>query len=109
MLRKIVGGTLIWLSRSIGRLAKFDRLDTIDPIPLLSKIQDAIKLYGPPLETESDDDFPDSIKYIFHASPFHDCAIAQDWRTPAEDMRIRFGGNNVKQWETYTPDFFRRV
>ncbi|QEG22425.1 hypothetical protein MFFC18_23050 [Mariniblastus fucicola] len=36
-------------------------------------------------------------------------AIAQDWRTPAEDTRIRFGGSNVKQWKTHTPDFFRRV
>ena len=75
MWRKIVGGTLIFIGRSMGKLAKMDRLDKIDTLPLLSTLDDAVALYGKPIAIENDADFPESTEYTFRLAPFHECVV----------------------------------
>lgn len=79
MLRRIIGGSLVWLGRSLGKLAKMDRLDSIDAIALHCSIDDAIELYGAPLAKEKDGEFSEATEYTFRVSPFHDCVI-WEWK-----------------------------
>ena len=55
------------------------RLDRHDLLPLGSTGEDAIALYGDPLETAEGDSLPESVKYTFGVSSFHDC-VAWEWR-----------------------------
>ena len=113
MWRKIVGGTLTWIGRVGGKFAKMDRLDQNDALPLRSTIQDAIKLYGEPLEIETNKSFPDSTEYTFSVSPFHECVIWEwnglvhcivyfpEYSYPDLDLKFMFEtyGENL-EWET---------
>ena len=75
MFRKIIGGTLIWIGRTMGKLDGSTRLASNDAVPLLSTIEDAVVLYGDPLTIEQCDSFPESSKLFFRVSPFHECVL----------------------------------
>ena len=75
MWRKVVGGSLTWMGRALGKLAKLDRLENNVVIPLLCTLDDAIHCYGKPLAFERDSKFPDAMEYTFRVSPFHECVV----------------------------------
>ena len=104
---------MIWIGRALGKLAKMDRLEQNDAIPLRSSIHDAIKLYGEPLEIETNESFPDSTEYTFRVSSFHECVIWEwnglvhciiyfpEFSYPDPDLKFMFEtyGEN-RDWQT---------
>lgn len=70
---------ILWFGRVF---LKWNRLDHIDLIPLETPMEQVIEESGEPIETEPNEKFPESIRYTFNASPFHEAVICE-WRGKA--------------------------
>jgi hypothetical protein len=118
IIRAIISITInpvIWFCRIF---LKWNRLEKIDTVSLLSPINDAIDLYGDDFQKEKHAEFPESAIYSFEVGLFHEATITE-WNgkihevtywsshpNPKRDlifMMERYG--EQKKWRTLTDGY----
>ena len=113
-MRTLLSNFLLFLVKLIGA----ERLDRHDALPLGCSVDDAINLYGEPLDIAQDESLPDSTKYTFSVSWFHAC-FAWEWRGkihcivylpeksfPDPDLKFMFDNYGAGQgWNTVTQGY----
>ena len=62
----------VWHARVFYKL---NRLDVIRPLSLGATVEEAIELYGQPLEEGPSEDNPEATSYEFSLSPYHNAAV----------------------------------
>lgn len=89
-LLRALGRTIVWMGRVFGG---YNRLEKLKMVQLQDPIAGAISLYGPPLESEAAEDFPEATEHTFDAGPYHE-AVIYEWNN-----RI----HSITYWSTH-PD-----
>jgi hypothetical protein len=75
-IRDILGVSFWWFGRVV---LKLHRLEDVAALPLGCDLDRAIELYGNPVESKVDEDFPEATEHGFYVNHYHEC-VAWVWK-----------------------------
>ena len=61
------------------------RLETVELLPLGRSVDEAVRLYGPPLETEPFEEIAEITQYTFATGPYHQ-AVILEWKQTVQSI-----------------------
>ena len=112
---RVVARCVFWFGR---HFLKWNRLEKVELIDLDAPIDDAVSMYGDPIDSEPDETVPDAIEHVFYVGPFHKATVVE-WKgrvclvsywsayaDPDRDLKCMLDkyGNNIG-WEVLEPGY----